>query len=211
MPRASSKQRPVAVEPDTRERILHAALEIFADQGFQGATTRAIAERAGVNLGLIKYYFGTKLRLWRAAVDRAFGDLAEAMVVPPAAVDAATQRRRFRESTRALVRFAAARPEFIRLMNDESKREGPRMRWLVDRHVKPLYEQVRALTERGRRTGVLPPISPVSMYYLLVGTVGLLFSQAPECRRSTGQDPMDEAFVEAHADAIARLFLGRDV
>ena len=84
------------------------------------------------------------------------------------------------------------------------------MRWLVDRHVKPLYAQVRTLTEQGSHAGVLPAINPISMYYILVGSVGLLFSQAPECRRATGQDPMSADLVEAHADAITRLFLGAD-
>jgi AcrR family transcriptional regulator len=41
-----------------RERILAAALEVFAEQGFDGARTRDIAERAGANLGLLTYYFG---------------------------------------------------------------------------------------------------------------------------------------------------------
>lgn len=209
MPRAAPKHRANA-ESDTRERILQAALEIFSDQGFQGATTRAIADRAGVNLGLIKYYFDTKVRLWRAAVDRAFSELRATLPVPPAPVDVDSLRQQFRERTRAFVRFAAAHPEFIRLMNDESKREGPRMRWLVDRHVKPLYEHMWTLTERGRQTGALPPINPVSMHYILVGSVSLLFSQAPECRRATGQDPMSEEIVGAHADAIIRLFLGAD-
>jgi len=210
MPRTTLKDGGPAAESDTRERILHAALAIFSDQGFQGATTRAIADRAGVNLGLIKYYFDTKLRLWRAAVDRAFADLRETLTAPPAPVEADNLRQQFRKRTHAFVRFAAAHPEFIRLMNDECKREGPRMRWLVDRHVKPLYAQVSELTAQGARTGLLPPMNPISMYYILVGSVGLLFSQAPECRRATGQDPMSPELIDAHADAITHLFLGAD-
>ncbi len=53
-----------------RERILDAALAAFAERGFDGATTRAIAAAAGVNLGLIPYYFADKQGLWREAVDR---------------------------------------------------------------------------------------------------------------------------------------------
>jgi AcrR family transcriptional regulator len=56
----------------TRERILAAALQVFAERGFDGARTREIAERAGANLGLIKYYFDSKEQLWKAAVARAF-------------------------------------------------------------------------------------------------------------------------------------------
>jgi len=64
---------------DSRERILVAALEAFASNGFDGATTREIAASAGVNLGLIQYYFGGKAKLWRAAVDRAFARLRDGL------------------------------------------------------------------------------------------------------------------------------------
>ena len=58
-----------------RERIVAAALEVFAERGFDGAHTREIAERAGANLGLIKYYFNDKERLWKASVARSFAEL----------------------------------------------------------------------------------------------------------------------------------------
>jgi TetR/AcrR family transcriptional regulator, regulator of cefoperazone and chloramphenicol sensitivity len=45
---------------ETRTRILEAALELFAASGFEGASTRTIAEQAGVNLPAIQYYFGSK-------------------------------------------------------------------------------------------------------------------------------------------------------
>ena len=58
-------------ETPTRDHILAVALEAFSELGFDGASTRTIAARAGVNQGLIPYYFGTKETLWREAVDRA--------------------------------------------------------------------------------------------------------------------------------------------
>ena len=44
---------------DRRDRLLEAALEALRTKGFAGASTRAIAALAGVNPGLIFYYFGT--------------------------------------------------------------------------------------------------------------------------------------------------------
>jgi hypothetical protein len=47
------------------------------------------------------------------------------------------------------------------------------------------------------------------LYYVLIGAIGMIFSQAPECRRITGVDPTaSAAIIEAHADAVARLVLG---
>ena len=55
---------------DTRRRILEAAFELFASDGFEGASTRTLAERAGVNLPAIQYYFGSKEGLYRAVVEQ---------------------------------------------------------------------------------------------------------------------------------------------
>jgi AcrR family transcriptional regulator len=54
---------------DTRRRILETALDLFAAQGYEGASTRQIAEGAGVNLPAIQYYFGNKEGLYRAIID----------------------------------------------------------------------------------------------------------------------------------------------
>ena len=62
------KQRPKAVA--TKAKILEAALELFRERGYEAATMRAIAERAGVSLGNAYYYFGSKEHLIQAFYDR---------------------------------------------------------------------------------------------------------------------------------------------
>jgi AcrR family transcriptional regulator len=59
--RASTKTR----SPNARERLLDAAERLFADYGFKGVSVRSIVEKAGVNLGAIPYYFGTKENLFK--------------------------------------------------------------------------------------------------------------------------------------------------
>jgi AcrR family transcriptional regulator len=54
----------------TRERILTAAQELFADRGFDATATSQIAERAGVPKGLVHYYFRRKPDLLVALVER---------------------------------------------------------------------------------------------------------------------------------------------
>ena len=53
---------------DTREAILAAARESFAERGFDRASIRAIASRAGVDPALVHHYFGTKTQLFAAAI-----------------------------------------------------------------------------------------------------------------------------------------------
>ena len=50
--------------PDTREAILAAARELFADRGFDATSIRSIATAAGVDPALVHHYFGTKDQLF---------------------------------------------------------------------------------------------------------------------------------------------------
>ncbi|MGB8407288.1 MAG: TetR family transcriptional regulator [Mycobacterium sp.] len=53
---------------DTRERILNSARELFARNGFDKTSIRAIATAAGVDSALVHHYFGNKQQLFAAAV-----------------------------------------------------------------------------------------------------------------------------------------------
>jgi len=59
----------VARNDGTREKLLLAALELFGQYGFDGVSTRKLAEQAGVNLQAINYYFGNKRGLYNAVAD----------------------------------------------------------------------------------------------------------------------------------------------
>ncbi|WP_223691050.1 TetR/AcrR family transcriptional regulator [Leifsonia poae] len=64
---------------DTRALILKAATDEFADRGYEGASLRAVARRAGVDSALVHHYFDDKAELFTAALeaplrpDRALG------------------------------------------------------------------------------------------------------------------------------------------
>ncbi|PID72527.1 MAG: hypothetical protein CSB34_01585 [Desulfobulbus propionicus] len=51
----------------TRELLLFTGGELFSEHGYDGVSTRAIAEAAGVNLGSIHYHFGSKEKLYMEA------------------------------------------------------------------------------------------------------------------------------------------------
>jgi AcrR family transcriptional regulator len=65
--RAKRGRRPGA--SDARTRILEAARTLFAERGFRGTTTRAIARRAKCDVALVQYFFAGKERLFAAAIE----------------------------------------------------------------------------------------------------------------------------------------------
>lgn len=71
-----------ARSPETREQLVAFALPIFARHGYDGASTRDIARKAGVALSAISYHFGGKPELFAAVADRA----AQVMFAPLEAI-----------------------------------------------------------------------------------------------------------------------------
>jgi AcrR family transcriptional regulator len=192
----------------TRERIERAALEAFAQAGFDGASTREIAARAGVTQQLITYHFGSKLALWKAVADRIFGDLAarfEARLRGLEGVDAETTDRLL---VREFLGFGAEHPELARFMMHEGARRGPRLRWLVERHTRSLFLRMSERLAKGQSQGRVVAGDPMQLIYILIGAT-TLFAQAPEFQLLTGRDAHAPELVEAHADLVLRLLTPR--
>jgi AcrR family transcriptional regulator len=70
VPKASRPRNAAA----TREAILQSALSAFVRQGYDGVGVREIAHTAGVTAVLVNRYFGSKERLFAAAVEATFAD-----------------------------------------------------------------------------------------------------------------------------------------
>ncbi len=70
----------------TREAIVDAALDLFSERGYDGASMRAIAGQAGVDPALIRHFFGDKAGLFTAAMTARsgfFDVLTQALAVEP--------------------------------------------------------------------------------------------------------------------------------
>ncbi|MET7701324.1 TetR family transcriptional regulator [Streptomyces sp. NPDC005485] len=79
-----SRTQAEAAGPATRDRILDAAREEFAERGYDKTSIRGIAKAAGVDSALVHHYFGTKERVFEAAIEVAF---APALNEPTALAD----------------------------------------------------------------------------------------------------------------------------
>ena len=64
--------RPETADPDARQRLLEAGLELFGLYNLEGTTTRQLAQRARVNQAAIPYYFGGKEGLYLAVIQHLF-------------------------------------------------------------------------------------------------------------------------------------------
>jgi AcrR family transcriptional regulator len=194
---------------DIRQRLLESALVEFGAKGFDGASTRSIAQRADAHQPQINYHFASKNALWSAAVDHLFELLGEQLadLLPAGTDDPAQLASAFAEAIRRFVRFAAAHPELNQIMVHEATEDSDRLRWMVDRHVRPLYDAIRVVWKRLRDAGIAAPIDTAMVHYVIVGAASLPFVNAPEARLLTGAEPTDPAWVETHANGLVATLL----
>jgi AcrR family transcriptional regulator len=98
----------------TKDAILDAATQLFAAQGFDGASIRMITAAAGTNLGAITYHFGTKDALFEAVIARSVEPLVKRIGVLAGRSDAPLAR--LEEATRTLFDLLSTHPELPRLL-----------------------------------------------------------------------------------------------
>ncbi len=149
--------------PVTREKLIEAAGEIFAEKGLHGASIRDITQRAGANIAAVNYHFHDKFELYALVLRQAHAGLAAIMNRP---LRADTPAGRIRELLSAILMaaFDPARPKWHRpllgrelfqptpaldLMHDLMQRPSQRL-WEMVREIRPdLSEQQLMLTVSG--------------------------------------------------------------
>lgn len=193
----------------SRGRLLEAAIAAFAESGFEGASTHAIARDAGLRQSLIRYHFGGKSGLWKAAVDTVWGRIDAAMnaAVPgePGCVDAAWVRR----GLSAYLHAVAQHPEYLRILLPEMAQPGPRLEWLVAQHTRRHGQRGMAFLASAQRAGLIPRVPLVNLAYSIFGAVAIVVAGAPEVEQATGEEPLSETFLERHVDTLMALLFAQ--
>ena len=189
-----------------RARLIDAAIIEFAARGFDGASTRMIAERADAHQSQINYHFAGKRELWSAAITQVLEALDETVDMHIAAVDQNDLRAVFAASIRGLVEFAARQPELNRIMMHEGTAPSDRLEWLTDTHIRHRVEGLRRPWEHLVATGKAQPIAVEIMFYMLIGAASLMYANAPEAQM-LGVDTDDPSIINQHSEALIAMFL----
>ncbi len=195
------QQRAIA----TRLAILEAALAEFAEKGYEGASTRYIGERAGMQHPLITYHYRTKDILWRAVAAHCHDTIRKLWDEWIPRESNLTPIERVREEFRALLRFTLEHPNFHLFMLNENRPDSPRLAWLVknvlSKNVGRVLPQIRA----AQKAGDLPAGEPLLVHYMLIGITSVLSSLGPEIRAISGLSPNKPAVVESYWKLVEAL------
>ena len=190
----------------TQHKLLDAATEAFSENGFKGTSTRDIAERAGVHHPLITYHFKNKDQLWRAATDRIFREFNISLVKAMAEVSETDPRARAEAFVRTYVRYAYQRPALHKIILQESSKPSDRLDWLVENHLRPLFDEVVKALEVMQEMGIAPAGNPALLFNMIRVSAGGLLALSLEIKGTSDIDFDDEGELDKLADMIIRVF-----
>jgi AcrR family transcriptional regulator len=187
--------------------ILDAAMSEFAEQGYEGSTTASIARRVGVTQPLVHYHFGSKEALWRATVDLLFEKLHLHLNSMGDGVDNANSAPGLVELTFGFMDFAVANPEFARVLNHEGVVEGPRLRWLSDHYLRPLFERWGVYLDELKAVGLVREIPNAFLLFVFFGAAQQFFDLAPLVKELYGIDARSPEASRAYTNALLEIML----
>ena len=195
----------------TKQKLLDAALEAFSENGFKGTSTRNIAERAGVHHPLITYHFKNKDELWRAAADRIFTEFNAALAAAAQALAGDCPKARMSALIRAYVHYAAGQPALHKIMVQEASQPSQRLDWLIDTHIRPLFDAAVAEIKVLQDRGVAPPGDTKLLFNMIRVSSGALLALSLEFKGTSGIDMYQTGRLDELADMIIAVFLPGDL
>jgi TetR/AcrR family transcriptional regulator len=187
-------------------RMLQAALDAFAETGYDGTSVRELSRRVGVSHALLTARFGSKEGLWFAAMEHALAQLERTWrdVADSAGLD---DLEALRQGIVQQVIFAAAHPQVVRIMSHEGAIDSPRVRFVVDRFVNPLRPGVERLLARLVAAGRIRPVPYATLHFLVTGGGGALFANPVEAALLGAPAPPGPEDIRAHAEAVADVLI----
>jgi TetR/AcrR family transcriptional regulator len=190
----------------TREALLAAGTDLFADRGFDGVPVEDIARKAGVNKAMINYHFGGKRQLYLAIVRTTFSEIVSQVE------RLADSREPAPDLLRKLVAVVAdmatrRHPHFPAMMLRELLTGGKQLAPEIIAYPLRVAEVVRRIVDRGIREGAFRRVDPLLTHLSIVGSLLFFFATAGVRERMVangrlGAKPPDAAAYVKHVQDL---------
>jgi TetR/AcrR family transcriptional regulator len=160
----------------SKRRILTAAADAFARDGFGGARINEIARRASTNKRMLYHYFGGKEGLYTAVLEEAYAAFRAAE--RDLSIDDLPPRRGLRRLVEFTFDYCSENPDFIALLNNANLYRGKHVRSSQVRTLfPPLIDSIRRLLARGRAAGEFRNgVDPLRLYISIAALGYFYFS-----------------------------------
>jgi TetR/AcrR family transcriptional regulator len=186
------------------ERILDAALAVFARHGFSGARIDQIAEAAEMSKPNLLYYFRSKEELYRAVLTRTL----DMWLGPLRELDPAKDPRdALGQYIDRKLSYSRSHPAASRLFAIEIMQGAPHLSEALSTELAQLVEAKKATIRRWIEEERLADIDPYHLLFTIWATTQHYADFAAQIQSLTGKDLSDEAFFAATKKSLKTIIL----
>lgn len=187
-----------------KAQIIAAAEKVFAERGYDGATTAEIAEIAGLAKSNVHYYFGTKEAIYREVVAgivdlwlKAFGEIT-ARDDPATAIAGYIRRK---------LLYSRKRPLASRIFATEIIRGAPILRPFLEEELRGWVEEKARVLESWAAEGRMDPVSPHHFFFMVWAATQTYADFATQIAAVLGQRRLREQDFEAAIETVTAIVL----
>ncbi|MFK7945413.1 MAG: TetR family transcriptional regulator C-terminal domain-containing protein [Paracoccaceae bacterium] len=160
-------RKPTRIQTENRRKIEAAALEVFARDGFRGATVDAIARAAGMSKPNLLYYFPTKEQIYRIVLE----GLLDVWLDPLRELNPAGEpKREIAAYIERKIELARDFPMESRLFANEIGRGAPILGDVLSGSLRPLVDEKAAVLRRWADEGRIARIDPYHLIFAIWAT-----------------------------------------
>lgn len=183
-------KKPSRIQRRNRSRILEAALDVFSQHGYRGATLDQIAEAAGLSKPNILYYFDGKEEIHVTLLNQLMETWLDPLVTLDAGGDPLTEILNYVERK---LDMAHELPRESRLFAGEILQGAPRMAPHLQAGLQPLFEEKCAVIQGWMDAGALTPVDPRHLIFSIWATTQHYADFATQVRVLMRDDPAGQA------------------
>jgi TetR/AcrR family transcriptional regulator len=191
-------------------KMLDAALEVFAEAGYEGARVDEIAKRAGVNKAMIYYRIGDKKTIYEAVVHEIFGDITRRL--SENIQRHLTPEEKLNIYIDNLAMNMQRRPSFPRIMMREAASGWVNLSGSAIKDISGILSLVSDMIDEGVKKGVFISVNPVLVHLMTIGTMMLYNLSMPVRKNFQSQlagkiKPQDVESFDNIAHEIQKIIL----
>ena len=200
-----SRSKPLTrIQKISRNLIVEAAIDVFAEQGFSGATLDRIADHAEMSKTNLLYYYKSKSELYHATIEATLDIWLDSLArLDPNGEPEEELRRYIREK----IEFSRDNPTASRLFANEILHGADRSKDILKRRLKVLMDEQSKALRSWMRAGKIAKVDPYNMIFTIFGATQTFADFAAQIDIVTGNSLDDRRYYNQVARDLEQLLL----
>jgi AcrR family transcriptional regulator len=186
--------------------VLDAAIDCFSTRSYDDVSLSQIASKAGVDIGLTRYYFGAKHDLWRHAIESITDEWSASL----AAISTRTYSsapEKLKAHIQWFIQLSAEKPQLSMILLTECKSQSERSQFLIQHVVTPLYESMVQAIQDVQTEGKVVKVCTRTLFFLITHGGALPLAVPNLTNALPGGDIQTQDALEKHTEAIISLII----